>query len=167
MPLRRGSLGRRGAARSGDPLASLVGDARDGGGSVWEGSDVPSEGSYVPPTVVVVPQGCRIWGEEVFGPVTAVRSYTDERGVVEEVSGWPYGLEGYVCSHDLGHAAGLASQVAIGIVGVNNGAPNTPEVPFGGFKQSGTGREGGIQGLEEFVEWQTISLASTKGGRQP
>jgi succinate-semialdehyde dehydrogenase/glutarate-semialdehyde dehydrogenase len=95
----------------------------------------------------------------VFGPVCVVRSFHDEDAVVREVNGWRTGLGGYVVSADTERAIELASRLRIGIVGVNNGAPNTPAVPFGGFGYAGLGREGGLSGLREFTEEQTISLA--------
>ncbi len=91
--------------------------------------------------------------------VCAVRPYNDETAVIREVNGWRTGLGGYVVSTNAERAIDLASQLKIGIVGINNGAPNTPEVPFGGFGYAGLGREGGLSGLREFTEEQTISLA--------
>ena len=88
-----------------------------------------------------------------------MRPYDDEDAVVAEVNGWHYGLGGYVCSADTEHAQALAQRLRIGLVGINNGAPNTPEVPFGGFGWSGLGREGGLAGLLEFTAERTISQA--------
>ena len=141
-------------------LAGLLDDARANGAEVAQAAPVPREGSFVAPTVVEVPDGCRMWDEEIFGPVTAIRSYEDQAAVIAEINSWPFGLGGYVCSANSGHAADLAGRLAIGIVGVNNGAPNTPEVPFGGFKRSGIGSEGGVQGADEFIGWQTVSTAA-------
>ncbi len=140
-------------------LTGLVAEARNAGAPVWEGAQVPAAGSYVAPAIVEAPEGSRLWDEEIFGPVTAVRPYRDEEQVVAEVNSWPYGLGGYVCGRDTERAAILASRLEIGIVGINNGAPNTPEVPFGGFKRSGIGREGGFDGLSEFAERQTLAIS--------
>ncbi len=141
-------------------LAGLLDDARANGAVIAQAAPVTRQGSFFAPAVVEVPDGCRMWDEEIFGPVTAIRAYDDQAAVIAEINSWPFGLGGYVCSADSGHAADLAAQLAIGIVGVNNGAPNTPEVPFGGFKRSGIGSEGGVQGADEFIGWQTVSTAA-------
>lgn len=141
-------------------LAGLLDDARANGAVIAQAPPTTRDGSFVAPAVVEVPDGCRMWDEEIFGPVTAIRAYDDQAAVVAEINSWPFGLGGYVCSANSGHAADLAAQLDIGIVGVNNGAPNTPEVPFGGFKSSGLGSEGGVQGADEFIGWQTVSTAA-------
>lgn len=140
-------------------LSSLVAEARNAGARVWEGEQVPAVGSYVAPAIVEAPEGAQLWDEEIFGPVTALRPYGDEEQVIAEINSWPYGLGGYVCGRDTERAAILASRLEIGIIGINNGAPNSPEVPFGGFKHSGTGREGGFDGLNEFTERQTLTIS--------
>jgi len=139
-------------------LDALVRQAEKDGCRVWSGS-VPPDGWYSPPTLVAAESDTALWREEVFGPVCVVRPFDDEAAVVQEVNGWRTGLGGYVVSRDTEHAVELAGRLRIGIVGVNNGAPNTPEVPFGGFGYAGLGREGGLSGLREFTEEQTISLA--------
>jgi succinate-semialdehyde dehydrogenase / glutarate-semialdehyde dehydrogenase len=103
-------------------------------------------------------QDTALWHEEVFGPLCVVRPFDDEDAVVREVNRWRTGLGGYVMSTRTEHAAELSTRLRIGIIGVNNGAPNTPEVPFGGFGYAGLGREGGLSGLHEFTEEQTISM---------
>lgn len=139
-------------------LDAMVRQAHEEGCRVWRGN-VPATGWYCAPTLVESAMATDLWREEVFGPVCVVRDYDDESAVVDEVNGWRTGLGGYVVSADTEHAVELASRLRIGIVGVNNGAPNTPEVPFGGFGFAGLGREGGLSGLREFIEEQTISLA--------
>jgi len=101
-----------------------------------------------------------IWTEELFGPVIPLRSFENEDDLVDEINAWGTGLAGYICSSDITSAAALASRLRIGIVGINNGAPNTPEVPLGGFGSSGVGREGGMSGYLEFIEEQTVSIAT-------
>jgi succinate-semialdehyde dehydrogenase / glutarate-semialdehyde dehydrogenase len=139
-------------------LSSLVREAERDDCRVWTGS-APATGWYCPPSLVAAESDTALWRQEVFGPVCVVRPFDDEDAVVREVNGWRTGLGGYVVSADTERAVGLASRLRIGIVGVNNGAPNTPEVPFGGFGYAGLGREGGLSGLHEFTEEQTISLA--------
>jgi len=113
----------------------------------------------MPPTLIECMTDTPLWSEEIFGPVCAVRRFSDESAVVAEVNSWRTGLGGYVMSTNVEHQITLASELSVGIVGVNNGAPNTPEVPFGGIGDSGLGREGGLSGMFEFTEEQTISMA--------
>lgn len=140
-------------------LNALIEDARTHGARIWHADGLPPVGCFVAPTVVEVLEDMPLWSTEIFGPIAAIRPYRDEDTLAGEVNSWSYGLGGYVCSADLGHALALAERLEIGIIGINNGAPNSPEVPFGGFKQSGLGREGGIDGLNEFMATQTLSVA--------
>lgn len=139
-------------------LQGLVRQAEQDGCRVRTG-EAPATGWYCPPSLVEAESDTGLWREEVFGPVCVVRPFDDEDVVVREVNGWRTGLGGYVMSASTDRAVELSSRLRIGIVGVNNGAPNTPEVPFGGFGYAGLGREGGLSGLREFTEEQTISLA--------
>lgn len=140
-------------------VQGLVDDARRRGAHVFQ-ADRPAVGHFVAPAVVEALSDMPLWEEEVFGPVTPVRPFDDEAAVLAEVNSWDYGLGGYVCGTDPARAAHVADCLDIGIVGVNNGAPNAPEVPFGGFKHSGIGREGGVEGLLEFTEAKTVSIAA-------
>ncbi len=142
-----------------DRLERLVEAASADGCPVDRASQPQSTGWFVAPTLVEATTDTALWNEEIFGPVCVVRPYTDEDAVVTEVNGWRTGLGGYVMSADAEHAANLASRLAIGIIGVNNGAPNTPEVPFGGIGYAGIGREGGLSGMLEFTEEYTVSHA--------
>lgn len=126
---------------------------------VHRGPDAPGAEAFLPAALVGCDRPTPLWDEEVFGPVLALRSYDDEDAVIAEVNSWGVGLAGYVCGTDLAAAEQLAERLRVGIVGINNGAPNTPEVPFGGFGGSGIGREGGMSGYLEFVEEQTIAVA--------
>ncbi|UYM04674.1 aldehyde dehydrogenase family protein [Solicola gregarius] len=140
-------------------MDTLLALAEADGCSVTVGRYGPSHGWYAAPAVVEVRRDTAVWDEEIFGPICAVRPFASEDHVVAEVRSWRIGLGGYVMSADAEHAAALASRLDVGIVGINNGAPNTPEVPFGGIGYSGLGREGGIAGLLEFTEEQTLSFA--------
>ncbi|HEY8455594.1 MAG TPA: aldehyde dehydrogenase family protein [Actinopolymorphaceae bacterium] len=140
-------------------LRNLVEQARESGCRVWSGGPVPAQGNFMEPTLVETLTDLTLWNGEIFGPVCAVRPFANEDAVVNEVNTWGCGLGGYVVSSDSERGARLAERLRIGIVGVNNGAPNTPEVPFGGFGSSGIGREGGMSGLYEFTEEQTVSVA--------
>lgn len=140
-------------------LAGLVREAMSAGCAVERGPTCPERGWYATPMLVEATADTGLWNDEIFGPVCAVRRFHDEEAVVAEINGWRTGLGGYVMSGSSEHAVALASRLRIGIVGIDNGAPNTPEVPFGGFGFSGLGREGGVSGMLEFTEEQTISLA--------
>ncbi|MQY02684.1 aldehyde dehydrogenase family protein [Actinomadura macrotermitis] len=140
-------------------LAELVADARRRGARVWQGADVPATGHFVAPAVVAAAPDMPVWDQEVFGPVVGVRPFHDDDALAREINGWDFGLGGYVCGRDTAAALAFAERLQIGIVGINTGTPNTPEVPFGGFKHSGYGREGGVAGLHEFTEPQTLSIA--------
>ncbi|MCG5212804.1 aldehyde dehydrogenase family protein [Streptosporangium soli] len=137
-------------------LTGLVADADARGARVLTGPQHAGKGFFVSPAVVECPDDVALWSEEIFGPVAAVRSFTDEDALIGEINGWGYGLGGYVCDSP-DRAQRLASALRIGIVGINNGAPNNPRVPFGGFGASGLGREGGVSGLLAFTGEQTLS----------
>lgn len=142
-----------------DRMRALLDQAENDGCPVTVGSTGPSAGWYAAPALIETEYDTAAWNEEIFGPVCAVRSFASEDDVVSEVRSWRIGLGGYVMSSDAEHAASLASRLDVGIVGINNGAPNTPEVPFGGVGYSGLGHEGGLSGLLEFTEEQTLSFA--------
>jgi aldehyde dehydrogenase (NAD+) len=115
-------------------------------------------GYYVQPTVLAgVKPGSKVEQEEVFGPVLAVIPYGDEDEAVEIANGTPYGLAGGVFSGDQERALRVARRMRTGMVDVNGGRFN-PLAPFGGYKQSGNGRELGEYGLEEFLEIKSLQL---------
>jgi aldehyde dehydrogenase (NAD+) len=123
-----------------------------------ERPDGLDHGYYVKPTVLAgVKPGSRVEQEEVFGPVLAVIPYADEDEAVEIANGTPYGLSGGVFSGDQERAVALARRLRTGMVDVNGGRFN-PLAPFGGYKQSGNGRELGEYGLEEFLEIKSLQL---------
>ncbi len=113
-------------------------------------------GWFVRPTVFSnVNNDMRIAREEIFGPVLCVIPYRDETHAIEIANDTDYGLQAYVFSSDLSRAKGVANQIDAGRV-VINGAPHEPLAPFGGFKQSGMGREFGAYGLESFLEPRAV-----------
>ena len=133
----------------------------DGASVVTGGVERPAGldvGYYVQPTVLAdVKPGSRIEQEEVFGPVLAVIPYGDEDEAVEIANDTPYGLSGGVFSGDQERALRVARRLRTGMVDVNGGRFN-PLAPFGGYKQSGNGRELGEYGLEEFLEVKSLQL---------
>jgi aldehyde dehydrogenase (NAD+) len=118
----------------------------------------PAGGYYVRPTVFgKVKNSMSIAQEEIFGPVLAIIPYQDEEDAVRIANDSPYGLAGAVWSKDDAHAQRVARRIRAGQVDVNGGAFNM-NAPFGGFKQSGHGREAGVYGLEEFLEYKSLQL---------
>lgn len=146
------------APRFAERLNGLTSKAEQSGDPVVTGKRGPATGTYVTPALIEVDKSSHLWAQEIFGPLMPVQKFTDEAAIVNEVNSWRYGLAGYVCSQDVHRAEELAESMNIGIVGINNGAPNTPEVPFGGFGESGIGREGSMSGIHAFVEEQTITI---------
>lgn len=113
-------------------------------------------GNFVKPTVFVnVHNNMRIAREEIFGPVLSIISYRTEAEAIEIANDTDYGLQAYVHSADNDHALRVASQINAGRVMVNC-LKHDPQAPFGGFKQSGIGREMGVYGLEAYLEPKTI-----------
>ncbi len=125
--------------------------------------DIPSRnrGYFQPPTVVL---GCdtedRIWKEEVFGPVVCVRPFDNEDQMLNEVNASPYGLSGSIWTRDLSRALRVARRVESGVLSINSNSSVHVEAPFGGFKQSGIGRDLGTTALEGYTELKNIYVAS-------
>jgi acyl-CoA reductase-like NAD-dependent aldehyde dehydrogenase len=133
----------------------------EGAELVAGGPEMPeglSGGYYVKPTVFAkVKPGSTIAQEEIFGPVLSIIPYKDEEEAVRIANDSPYGLAGAVWSRDEARAQKVARRIRAGQVDVNGGAFNM-NAPFGGFKQSGHGREAGVYGLEEFLEYKSLQL---------
>ena len=120
--------------------------------------NAPAGGYYVRPTVFgKVKNSMTIAQEEIFGPVLSIIPYKDEEEAVRIANDSPYGLAGAVWSKDDARAQRVARRIRAGQVDVNGGAFNM-NAPFGGFKQSGHGREAGVYGLEEFLEYKSLQL---------
>lgn len=116
-----------------------------------------NRGYYVKPTVFAdVTQNMTIYNEEIFGPVLSIMPFTDEDHAVELANDTDYGLTNYVQSEDNEKCNRVARRLRSGMVEMN-GLPRSSGSPFGGYKQSGNGREGGIWGLEDFLEVKSVS----------
>ncbi|WP_017729454.1 NAD-dependent succinate-semialdehyde dehydrogenase [Halalkalibacterium ligniniphilum] len=117
-------------------------------------------GFYFEPTVVTnVQEDMICMQEETFGPLAPVATFTTEEEVIEKANDSPYGLAAYVFTENLGRAIRMSEALEYGIVGVNDGVPSTAQAPFGGFKESGLGREGSHYGIEEYLEVKYVSLS--------
>ncbi|MGI8492966.1 MAG: NAD-dependent succinate-semialdehyde dehydrogenase [Acidimicrobiales bacterium] len=141
-------------------VAELVEEAVGKGARVCCGGEVPSgEGYFYPPTVLAeVPDEARLRHEEIFGPVAAVFSFDDEEEALAEANDTEYGLVAYAYTRDLDRALRVAEGLEVGMVGLNQGIVSNPAAPFGGVKQSGFGREGGREGIEEYLAVKYVSV---------
>ncbi len=144
-----------------DKVAKFVEDAIAKGAKLECGGKRPSGiGHFYPPTVLSnVPENAECVADEIFGPVAAIQSFTDEEDVIRRANHTEYGLVAYVFSEDFKRALQICERLEYGMVGLNRGLVSDPAAPFGGVKQSGLGREGGHEGMHEFMETQYISAS--------
>ena len=106
-----------------------------------------------------MPAGARILSEEVFGPVAPIQVVDGEAEALAAANDTEFGLVGFVYSRDVSRLMAFAERMQTGMVGLNMGVVSQPAAPFGGVKQSGLGREGGHEGVEEYLEVQYLGLA--------
>ena len=146
-------------ARTG--VAEMVDEAVAGGATVLTGGEVPTgKGWFYPPTVLTgVAKDARVLREEIFGPVAPIITFTTEEQAVELANSSEYGLVGYVFTQDNARVIRVSEALEFGMVGVNQGIVSNPSAPFGGVKHSGYGREGGFEGIEEYLETKYIGIA--------
>ncbi|GAA2217739.1 NAD-dependent succinate-semialdehyde dehydrogenase [Micromonospora olivasterospora] len=146
-----------------DSVHRLVTDAvRDGARLVVGGSAPDRPGYFYHPTVLLdVHHDSEITGQEIFGPVAPVSVFTSEEEAVRRANTTEYGLAAYVYTRDLARTVRLAESLEYGMVGVNTGLISNPAAPFGGMKASGFGREGGFEGIEEYLETTYVALPAT------
>jgi len=131
------------------------------GAKVAVGGDVHSlGGNFFQPTVISnVTSKAKITYEETFGPVAPLYKFSNDEEVIKMANDTPFGLASYFYSRDIGRVWKVAEALEYGIVAVNNGAPTKAEIPFGGIKESGSGREGSKYGIDDFLEIKYISMA--------
>jgi succinate-semialdehyde dehydrogenase/glutarate-semialdehyde dehydrogenase len=145
-------------------VESHVNDAINKGARVLAGGHKLIEGTlaagsfYAPTVLADVTSDMRIAQEETFGPVAPIIAFEDEEDVIERANNTPYGLAAYLYTRDLNKAIKIVERLESGIIGVNDTRIATVEGPFGGFKQSGIGREGGHDGLASFLETKEIAF---------
>lgn len=148
-----------------DKVSKHVDDAVKKGASVVAGGKSMSdrEGVYYAPTALEnVDSSMLMMQEETFGPVAPVQKVETAEEAVELSNDSPYGLAAYVFTENNTKGMQVIEQLDYGIVGWNNGAPSAAQVPFGGMKESGIGREGGKEGIDEFLESQYVSIGMTE-----
>jgi succinate-semialdehyde dehydrogenase / glutarate-semialdehyde dehydrogenase len=137
-----------------DKVAKIVQQAQDSGAKVVTGGVAPdSAGFFYAPTVLsgIAPDSPMLRAE-IFGPVAPIVVFEDEADAIRLANGTEAGLISYVMSANLSHALSVAEQLDTGMVAINRGVISDPAAPFGGMKASGLGREGGFEGLEEYLE---------------
>ncbi len=149
------------SARQRDRIEGFLTRARDAGASFATGGTrgPQAKGFFLEPTLVVgVDNSFEIARQEVFGPVLVALPYDSEDQAVEIANDSEFGLSGAVYGADLARAEAIAHRLRTGTVGVNGGIWYGADVPFGGFKQSGVGREMGLAGFEEYTEIQSVAI---------
>jgi len=138
-----------------------VADALENGAKIEIGGEMHSlGGNFYQPTILSnVNSKAKITYEETFGPVAPVYKFTSEEEVIKMANDTPYGLASYFYSRDIGRVWRVAEALEYGMVGVNTGQTSKAEIPFGGIKESGLGREGSRFGLDEYLEIKYINMA--------
>ncbi|NUO91635.1 MAG: NAD-dependent succinate-semialdehyde dehydrogenase [Dermatophilaceae bacterium] len=144
-----------------DKVSSLVDDAVAKGAKVLVGGAVPDgDGWFYEPTVLAdVPTDADMAREEIFGPVAPVTTFRTDAEAVRLANDTEYGLVAYLFTQDLSRAITMSEALEYGMVGVNQGIVSNPAAPFGGVKASGVGREGGFEGIEEYLETKYVGIA--------
>ena len=144
-----------------DKVAHFVEDAVAKGAKLHLGGKAPEgKGFFYMPTVLSnVPENAECVVDEIFGPVAAIQTFSDQDDVIRRANDTEYGLVAYVVTEDMKRGLQVCERLEYGMVGLNRGLVSDPAAPFGGVKQSGLGREGGHEGMLEFMETQYISAA--------
>ncbi len=142
-------------------VAELVDDAVGRGARVLCGGErVDGPGHFYQPTVLAdVPAGARLLEEEIFGPVAPITTFATEQEAIAAANDTEFGLVAYLYTSDLKRALRVSERIETGMVGVNQGIVSNAGAPFGGVKQSGIGREGGPEGIEEYLETKYVAIA--------
>ncbi|MDX6691266.1 MAG: succinate-semialdehyde dehydrogenase / glutarate-semialdehyde dehydrogenase [Solirubrobacteraceae bacterium] len=143
-----------------DKVAELVEDAVAKGATVLcGGKPIDGPGYFYPPTVLAdIPADARLLREEIFGPVAPVKSFASEKEAIAAANDTEFGLVAYLYTRDLQRAFRVTERLETGMVGLNQGMVSNAGAPFGGIKHSGVGREGGPEGIEEYVEIKYVAM---------
>jgi acyl-CoA reductase-like NAD-dependent aldehyde dehydrogenase len=149
-------------SRQRERVEALLERARDAGTQVLVGGKRPPgrpRGYFFEPTVVTnLAADSPLFQHEIFGPVLPIAAFDDTERAIAQANSTPYGLAAYLWTNDLQTAIQSAERLEFGMIGVNDWSPQSTEVPFVGWKQSGIGRESGPEGLDEYLETKTIAL---------
>ena len=139
---------------------ALVSDATGRGGQLRSGgTPLPGPGYFYPPTVITgVPPEAALWEEEIFGPVAPITSFATDEQAIEAANDTSYGLAAYVYTRDLGRALRVVDELETGMIGLNQGIVSNAAAPFGGVKHSGFGREGGPEGVDEYLQTKYVAV---------
>jgi succinate-semialdehyde dehydrogenase/glutarate-semialdehyde dehydrogenase len=152
-------LGSSVSVKERNKIASLVDSAVSAGGKLVTGGEKPSgDGAFYPATVLVVDKGNEILNNEVFGPVAPIVIFDTDEEAIALANATDFGLISYIYSANLTRALKIAEAIESGMVAINRGVISDPAAPFGGMKQSGLGREGGFDGIHEFLETKYIGF---------
>jgi succinate-semialdehyde dehydrogenase/glutarate-semialdehyde dehydrogenase len=143
-----------------DKVAELVADAVDHGAKVLTGGNRgDGAGYFFEPTVLAdVPTAARMFREEIFGPVAPVTTFETDDEALALANDTEYGLVAYAFTRDLARAVTVSERLETGMVGINQGIVSNPAAPFGGVKASGFGREGGTEGIDEYLETKYVAI---------
>jgi succinate-semialdehyde dehydrogenase/glutarate-semialdehyde dehydrogenase len=141
-------------------VAELVEDATGRGARVLCGGErIDGAGHFYQPTVLTdVPQDARMLREEIFGPVAPIVTFSTEEQALAAANDTEFGLVAYVYTRDLARALRVSERLETGMVGLNQGLVSDAGAPFGGIKHSGFGREGGHEGIEEYLETKYVAM---------
>lgn len=143
-----------------DKVESLVDEAVGlGARALTGGKRLDRPGYFFEPTVLLgIPSKAEILHTEIFGPVATLVPFDDDAEAIAKANDTIFGLAAYVCGRNIGRALAVADRLETGVIGINRGFVSDPAAPFGGFKQSGIGREGSQEGLHEFLETQYVAV---------
>jgi succinate-semialdehyde dehydrogenase / glutarate-semialdehyde dehydrogenase len=141
-------------------VSELVEDARASGAvTALGGNAIDGPGYFYEPTVLTgVPPDARVLTEEIFGPVAPIATFSDDEEAIAAANRTEYGLVAYLYTKDLARALRACERIETGMVGLNQGIVSNPAAPFGGVKQSGFGREGGFEGISEYLETKYVAI---------
>jgi len=151
--------------RAVDKVAALVEHAIDDSGArvLTQVQSPDRAGYYFTPTLLAdVPVTAAIHRQEIFAPVAPISSFSSDEEVLRYANDTEYGLAAYVYTNDLDRAMAMSSSIEAGMVAVNSGLISNPAAPFGGIKQSGLGREGGTEGIDEYLDVRYTSFAANR-----
>jgi succinate-semialdehyde dehydrogenase/glutarate-semialdehyde dehydrogenase len=152
-------LGASVSVKERNKIAQLVDDSVTNGAQInIGGKSIEGSGAFYPATVLTVNKDNPILKQEIFGPVAPIVITESDKEAITLANATEFGLIAYVYSSDLKRAIRTAEALESGMVAINKGVISDPAAPFGGFKQSGLGREGGFAGIEEFLETKYIGV---------